>query len=118
MYSGVVIMTEKQKFKAITERLGKLKFKQKELDCFLIAAYLNDLEDHGIVSGNTHGVTPKGRKVVAICEEFDWKINVKNLIEYVKNMVEPSQQNAFFNILTRYCDDREKLFEEFKRSKR
>ena len=108
-------MTQDEKFTAIVERLNtkSIEIDSETISALVLAGYLDDLATAGIIESG-FGVTQKGKDVRAICEEFDWKPDDTQLMEFVKEIVGPKEQPAFIYLLKKYRDDREGLLNEFK----
>lgn len=107
-------MTKDEKFKAIIERLKDKGsgFDPMYISAMVIIGYLSDIAKEGIIEAECN-VTPLGKSVLAICEEFDWKPSNKEIYTFVTDIVEKSEQIAFMVLIKKYRDDREGLFKEF-----
>ena len=105
----------KEKFDVIVERMkGEgYDFDPTHISVMVIIGYLNDIAKKGIIE-TAYNMTPLGRSAFAICEEFDWKPDDTDIIEFVKEIVGPKEQAAFVYLLKKYRDDREGLINDFK----
>lgn len=111
-------MTDKQKFKAIVERLKADGWCDDPdyISIMMIIHYLDQLQEHGLVTC-AFNMTEAGKRVASICEEFDWKPSDKDIAKFVNEMVENDSKDGFFYMIKRFRDDREKLLEEVKKFK-
>ncbi len=109
-------MTKDEKFKAIIDRIkGKdLDFDPSHISAMVIVGYLDDLAEKKLVE-TAYSMTPTGKLVRAICEEFDWKPSDNDILEFVNGMVEAPDRPAFMFLLKKYRDDREGLFNEYEK---
>ena len=112
-------MTQKEKFKAIAERLS-VNEDYKNLDpmhisMMVIIGYLNDMSKMGLIE-QPYDITPLGKNIQAICEEFDWKPSDKEIVSFVMEMVNESERMVFVYMLGKYRDDRESVVKRFKKS--
>lgn len=108
-------MTNEDKFKAIVERIKAEGWCDDPtfISIMMIVNYLDSLSKHGIVEC-AYNMTESGRRVAAICEEFDWKPTDDDILRFVTEMVEDSEKVAFAYMIKRYRDDKEKFIEEIK----
>ena len=108
-------MTRDEKFTAIVDRLNtkSIEIDSETISSLSLAGYTDDLAVAGIIESG-FDVTQKGKDVRAICEEFDWKPDDTDIIEFVKEIVGPKEQAAFVYLLKKYRDDREGLINDFK----
>jgi hypothetical protein len=108
-------MTKPEKIKAILARLKKenADIAEAHISAMVITGYLDDLAQAGIIE-SAFAMTPVGRSVRSICEEFDWKPTDEDLIAFVSNMVGPEERVGFLFMLKKYRDDRTGLLTEFK----
>lgn len=111
-------MTDKQKFKAIVERLNAEGWcdDSNYISLIMIVHYLDQLQSYGLVTC-AFNMTDSGRKVAAICEEFDWRPSDEDIVKFVSEMVEDDSKDGFLFMIKRYRDNREKLLEEVKKFK-
>jgi hypothetical protein len=111
-------MTRDEKFKAIIERmrLEDEKFVPEHISMMVITGYLDNLSKAGLLE-SAYTVTPMGKTIMAICEEFDWKPSDDDIMLFVRDMIDKPEQPAFLFLLRKYRDDREGLLEEFEKSK-
>lgn len=86
-------------------------FKEEYIAPMVIIGYLDDLKNMKLIE-NSIKMTPTGKSVKAICEEFEWKPTDDELIGFVKEMVEENLKPMFLFLLLKYRDHREKMFEE------
>ncbi len=107
-------MTREEKFKAIVERLKEkaIDFDPMHISAMVVIGYLDDLAQKGLIE-SAFLVSPTGKSVRAICEEFDWQPNDEEIKEFVIGMVEQPDRAAFAYMIKRYRDDRTKFLEEF-----
>ena len=111
-------MTNEEKFHAIVERLkaeGWLENPQM-ISVMVIINYLDKLEEMGIIS-SAFNMSPKGKNISAVCEEFDWKPSDEDITRFCNEMVEGVDKAGFTFIVKRYRDDRDGLIEEIKKFK-
>jgi len=104
------IMTDEQKFAAIIDRtkIEKLDMEPEYISIMVIISYLEKMADLKIVECGFK-MTPTGRSVAAICEEFDWKPSNSDIFNFVTDMVDEADKSAFAYIIIKYRDDREGL---------
>ena len=110
-------MNREQKLTAILERLKEkgTDFDGGHMSMMVICGYLDDLGKLGLIE-SAFAVTPMGKNIQAICEEFDWKPDDDEIKAFVTQMVEGPQQPAFMYMIKKWRDDREGLKEDFKKS--
>ena len=108
-------MTKQEKLTAILERLKEkgTDFDGGHMSMMVICGYLDDLSKLGLIE-SAFAVTPMGKNIQAICEEFDWKPDDDEVKAFVMQMVEPAQQAPFMYMIKKWRDDREGLKEDFK----
>lgn len=111
-------MTTQEKLKAILDRVPSLDkdYTEDHISMMVITGYLNDLSESGLLM-SSHVVTPTGKSVIAVCEEFDWKPSDKHIDMFVNEMVEPEDRRGFLYFIREYRDNREKLMEKIKKFK-
>lgn len=111
-------MTKEEKFTAIVERLKKddIKFDPAHLSAMSIIGYLEDLANHKLIE-SAFTLSPSGKNVAAICEEFEWQPSDKEIIEFVVGMVEEKERPGIAYIIKQYRDDRTGLMEELQKFK-
>lgn len=110
-------MTKQEKLTAILERLKEkgTDFDGGHMSMMVICGYLDDLSKLGLIE-SAFAVTPMGKNIQAICEEFDWKPDDDEVKAFVMQMVEPAQQAPFMYMIKKWRDDREGLKEDFKKA--
>ena len=108
-------MTREQKLIAILERLKEkgTDFDGGHMSMMVICSYLDDLGKLGLIE-SAFDVTPMGKTIASICEEFDWKPDDDEVKAFVMQMVEPGQQAPFMYMIRKWRDDREGLKKDFK----
>jgi hypothetical protein len=111
-------MTNEEKFNAIIDRCkaNGWNISPEFVSMMVVTGYLADMEKAGIVE-SAFKVTPLGSRVIAICEEFDWKPTNEDFLVFVMEMVDEYDKAPFMHLLKRYRDDREGLLIEFKKCK-
>jgi hypothetical protein len=112
-------MTAQEKLKAILDHVPILDkhYTSEYISMMVITSYLNDLEKSGLLV-SSHSITPLGKNVVAVCEEFDWKPSDQDIELFLDEMVEPDQHQAFRHFIKKYRDNREELLEKIRRFKK
>ena len=110
-------MTKQEKLTAILERLKEkgTDFDGGHMSMMVICGYLDDLSKLGLIE-SAFAVTPMGKNIQAICEEYDWKPEDDEVKAFDKQMVEPAQQAPFMYMIKKWRDDREGLKEDFKKA--
>lgn len=114
-------MTNELKFKAILER-AKIEGWADDptfISVMVIINYLDHLKTLGMVECG-YNMTDAGKKIVAICEEFDWKPSDKDISEFIDEMFEEDSRPAIEYMLRKYRDDKDsflKEIEDFNNSK-
>ena len=108
-------MTKSEKIAAILARLKKenTDIAEAHISAMVITGYLDDLSRAGIIE-SAYAMTPVGRSVRSICEEFDWKPTDEDLVAFVSQMVGPEERLGFLYMLKKYRDDRNGLLQEYK----
>lgn len=108
-------MTNKEKYKAILERIKETEkdFLPEAVSVMMIIGYLDKLQQMKLIE-SAFDVQEKGKSVMAICEEFDWKPSDKEVLDFVREFIPAPDQLAFAFLIKRYRDDREALIEEWK----
>jgi len=93
-------MTRKEKLKAINDRVGTKFAFENELcvSVMLIANILDKLSQKGLVEAPLK-VSPMGRNIVAICEEFEWEILDEDIQIYCNDLIPPEERNAFIHFI-------------------
>lgn len=106
-------MTNEEKFKAIVERTRTEGWCNEPsfISIMMIADYLDRLNKCGVVEC-AFNVTEKGKQIVAICEEFEWKPSDEDILSFVTEMVDKEDQAAFAYLIKRYRDDKDKFIQE------
>ena len=109
-------MTNDEKFQGILERLKQTgsDFDPHHISVMVIISYLDDLQSKGLVEC-AFTMTPMGKKIATICDEFDWKPSDVEVRNFVDEMVENEDRLGFSYMIKRYRDDREGFFEEVKK---
>ena len=112
-------MTNEEKFKAIVERLKAEGWcdEPSYISVMMIIHYLDQLQKEGIVEC-AFNMTELGRRIAAICEEFDWQPSDIEIRNFVDEMVEENDRSAFRYMIQKWRDDREELLKEFAEVKR
>lgn len=112
-------MTNEEKFKAIVERLKAEGWcdDPSYVSVMMIIHYLDQLQKEGIVEC-AFNMTELGRRIAAICEEFDWQPSNIEIQNFVDEMVEKQDRPAFCHMIQQWRDNREGLLEEFAEVKR
>lgn len=112
-------MTNEQKFTAIVERL-KLKdilIDPEYISIMVILHYLDEMAKLGLVDAGMKP-TDNGEKVIAVVEEFDWKITDEHIDNFVSELVESDGRDAISHFLKEYRDDRVKFIKNAKKLKK
>jgi hypothetical protein len=111
-------MTNKEKFTEIQKRLKakKIDIDEDQLSLMVIIDYLGNLEKDGFIE-HGYSVSKVGQDIVAICEEFDWKPDDADIINFVVGMVDKAEQAPVAYMITRYRDNKESLYADMKRAK-
>lgn len=111
-------MTNERKFDAICERLksDKIDMEPEYISMMVIIGYLNYLADMGMIETGFQ-ITDSGKRIRAICEEFDWKPSDNDIKAFVMEMVEESERPAMAFLVKQYRDEREWLLEELRKVK-
>lgn len=109
-------MTREEKFTAIIERLKEkgVDFDPSHISVMVIIGYMDDLAKKGLVE-SAFEFSDAGRRVRAICEEFDWKPDDNEIRSFVMEMVEQPERVPFAYMIRRYRDDRENFLLEFEK---
>jgi len=109
-------MNTEEKVKAIRERVPTLgdEYTAEAISMMVIFGYLRILTDNGMVMPS-HDLTPTGKAVVAVCEEFDWKPSNEDIELFVNDMVEEENRPAFRHFITQLRDNREGLLDSLKK---
>ena len=112
-------MKKEEKFDAIIERLGKKgeDLKSEHISLLVIMGYLNDLKQYGLIECEAT-VTPIGKNVMALCDEFEWIPSDEDIFRFTEEMVDKSRRSEFTSILIRYRDNRFKFIEEIESFKK
>jgi hypothetical protein len=111
-------MTPEEKFQAIIQRVPVLSdFTPTHISCMVITRYLEMMADEGLVSGKEYAVTPLGKNVMSIIEEFDWKPTDEDIEMYVSDMVPAPSQDAIRFFIKELRDNREEFMERVRRFK-
>jgi len=111
-------MTNKRKFDAIVERIKAEDWiiDPSYISIMVIIDYLDKLEEAGIIEC-AFNMTPIGKNVAAICEEFDWQPTDKDIHRFAEAMVEEPERETIGYLLKQFRDDREKLLDDNERTK-
>ena len=113
-------MTNDEKFTAIVERLKAERWLVEEnmISVMVIISYLDKLEKLKLVEC-AFNMTPLGKNISAICEEFDWQPTDAQVQQFVTEMVEDDgeSQAAMIYMVREYRDNREKLLDDIERFK-
>jgi hypothetical protein len=107
-------MTNKEKLDAILDRMkeqGK-DILPEHISAMVIVGYLNDLAEIGLVQ-TAFTMTPVGKSVRAICDEFDWTPTDEDIRAFVIDMVAETERPAFAYMVTKYRDDKQGLINDF-----
>ena len=107
-------MSDKEKLDAILARMkedGK-DIAPQHISAMVIVGYLNELADLGLIE-TAFNMTPLGKNIKAICEEFDWKPTDDDIKAFVIEMVAEKERPAFAYMVTKYRDDRQGLINDF-----
>jgi HD superfamily phosphodiesterase len=110
-------MTTKEKIKAIIERVPMLDNTDTshQISVMVILGYLNTLSELGLIINTSHDVTPVGKSVIAICEEFDWKPSDADIEMFINSLVKEDDRPAIGHFLRQYRDNRDELLEKIKK---
>ena len=111
-------MTNEEKFNAIIERI---KSKNIDLDpthisAMVIIGYLIDLTKLGVIQ-TEFVITPLGKSVQSICEEFDWKPSDDDIKSFVMEMASKQDRAPMIFMILKYRDNKEGLLEDIKNNK-
>ena len=111
-------MTTEEKFKAIQERVPLLDetYTPQHVSVMIITGYLDTLAREGLLE-MPHAVTPLGRSVIAVCEEFDWKPSDEDIEMYVSDLIPTEVQEEFRYFILQFRDNREELMDKIKKFK-
>ena len=111
-------MTDKKKFDAIVKRIRAEGWLDDPnyISVIVIVGYLDKLEEAGLVT-NVFNLSPAGKKIISICEEFDWKPSDAEIQVFVNEMVESSSKSEFVFILKQFRDNYNGLTEKLKKYK-
>ena len=107
-------MSDKEKLDAILARMkeeGK-DIAPEHISAMVIVGYLNKLAELGLIE-TAFNMTPLGKSINAICEEFDWKPTDNDIKAFVMEMVDAKEQPAFAYMVTKFRDDRQGLINDF-----
>ena len=109
-------MTDKQKFEGIVERLKAEGWCDDPMyiSIMVIISYLDQLQEMKLIE-SPFSMTPMGKKIIRLVDEFEWKPSDAHLRQYVTEMIEEDEQEGFFFMLKRYRDNKEELLEEVKK---
>ena len=114
-------MTREQKFIAILERIQCRKPLHScddpmGISIMIIISYFDHFEKLGLIESPYH-MTDMGRMVASIADEFAWTPSDEEILKFVTDMVEESDQEGILFMLKRYRDNKEKLMEDVKKAK-
>jgi hypothetical protein len=110
-------MTTQEKLKAIIARVPlDHDYTDEHISMMVITSYVNDLANLGLIMA-AYEVTPLGKSVVAVCEEFDWQPTDEHIDMFVNELVAPEDRRAFRHFIREYRDNREVLIKKIKKFK-
>lgn len=106
-------MTNDEKFTAIVERLKAEGWIDNPniVSTMVIIDYLDKLEKEKLIECG-FALTPAGRKIAAITDEFDWKVSDTDIQNFVNEMIAEPDRLGFIHMIKRFRDDREGFMEE------
>ena len=107
-------MTKEEKLTAIIDRIHtkSIDINSKSISALMLSGYVDGLAKAGILA---HGldVTPGGKDVISICEEFEWEPDDNDIMAFAKEVTKSEEQPSLICVLKKYRDDRDKLMKEF-----
>lgn len=106
-------MTNEEKFKAIVERLKLegLGFEPMFISVMMIINYLEQIQTTGIIQC-AYNITEEGKRIVAVCEEFDWAPSDEDIFRFVNELVDKEDGPTFALMIKKYRDDKEGFLNE------
>jgi hypothetical protein len=112
-------MTNDEKFNAIIDRMKSfgIDLDPSHVSAMVIIGYLTNLTELGLIQ-TEFKITPLGKNVQSICEEFDWKPSNDDIKAFVMEMAEDTDRAPMMFMILKYRDDREGLIEEVKKFKK
>lgn len=112
-YPPLPFMTDEEKFKAIVERLNAEGWCNNPLmiSVMVISHYLTKMQDLKLLECEFK-LTENADKVLAVIEEFDWKPSDRDVYQFVNEMVDEEDREAFFFLIKRFRDDKNGLISE------
>jgi hypothetical protein len=106
-------MTKDEKYKAIVERAGVKDWCNDPtfISVMVIVHYLDQLKEYGLIDA-AYVMTDAGNRIVAVCEEFDWKPSNDDIAKFADEMVDAPERAAIEYMIRRYRDDKDGLLKE------
>jgi hypothetical protein len=112
-------MNKEEKFAQIQKFAGAKNIPEMTTaSVLMIINYLDELQKRGVIK-YPFQIPPRGRRVTAICEEYDWKPTDDEIAEFVMTFVsddELLEPMAYF--ITRMRDEREEFLAEVENIKK
>lgn len=110
-------MTNEEKLKSILSHpsINNFELKEEHLAAMMITGYLGFLQDQKLIESE-FSVTPTGKNLIAVCEEFDWKPADKDVDEFLLEYIQsPDERKAFKFLVLKVRDGKDKFLEELKK---
>mgnify|MGYP001122406088 FL=1 len=97
-------MTKLEKLQAINQRLGKTMFNEPfEISIMMITDYLGKLSKLGLIEA-PYVISDMGSRIVAIAEEFGWKVEDGEIMNFCMEMM-PGREDAFSFLIKKVRDN-------------
>lgn len=109
-------MTDQEKFKGIVERLKADGWCDDPMyiSVMVIINYLDQLQEMKLIE-SPFSMSPVGKKIVTLVDEFDWKPSDPDVQRFVSEMVEEDHRVPFTFLIKRFRDNKEEFLEEVKK---
>ena len=116
VYATLPDMTDQEKFKGIVERLKADGWCDDPMyiSVMVIINYLDQLQEMKLIE-SPFSMSPVGKKIVTLVDEFDWKPSDPDVQRFVSEMVEEDHRVPFTFLIKRFRDNKEEFLEEVKK---
>lgn len=89
-------MTDEEKIKGMKAMAPSLIGTDKERKFFswiVFVGYLDYLVEHGIITQGQYMISPKGKNLLSVCAEFDWKPSDLEIAAFVNYLFNDEEEN-------------------------
>src|SRR4051812_14738945 len=89
-------MTEKEKIEAMRVSAPELVGDSTDREFFswiVFMGYMDYLMETGVITTGPYMTSEKGKDLIAICHEFDWRISNNEIVSFVNYLFDDTEEN-------------------------